>query len=157
MTRFVRFNVVGVLGFAVQLAVLLALERAGWPVVAATIVAVEAAVLHNFIWHERWTWRLPRRSRRRDARRGSWRGRLARFQVTNGLISLAGNTIVTGAMVQACVPVAIASICAVLVCAAANFAAAKLFVFCDKTWPNLRWAPSTSSPPAVRGFSSDRS
>jgi len=129
MSRLLRFNIVGVLGFGVQLAVLLALERAGWPLVPATLIAVEAAVLHNFVWHERWTWA--------DVRAGTRPGRLARFHAANGFISLAGNAGLTAALAEAGVPVAIANMCAVAVCAAANFAAAHLLVFCDKTWPTF--------------------
>jgi putative flippase GtrA len=129
VTRFARFNVVGLLGFGVQLAVLLLLERAGWPVVLATIVAVEAAVLHNFVWHEWWTWS--------DVRAGSRTSRLIRFHAANGLISLAGNAVITTALTQAGAPVALANGMAVGTCAIANFAAAHLLVFCAKTWPTF--------------------
>ena len=127
MKRLMRFNVVGAIGFALQLVVLTQLERAGWPVLPATLVAVEAAVLHNFVWHERWTWA--------DKRAGSRAGRLARFHVTNGLISLAGNGAITAALAAAAVPVVLANIAAVVTCAAANYVMAHSFVFCAKTWP----------------------
>ncbi len=55
--RWLRFNAVGLAGIVVQLAALAALKQ--WtdlPVLAATAIAVEIAVLHNFYWHERWTW-----------------------------------------------------------------------------------------------------
>lgn len=55
--RIAMFTGVGVMGFLVQLAVLATLTSvAGWPYLIATCVAVEAAVLHNFAWHEGWTW-----------------------------------------------------------------------------------------------------
>src|SRR5256885_16206617 len=83
-SRFVRFNAVGVAGFALQLVVLWLLVRAGVHYLAATAVAVEAAILHNFAWHERWTWRdRPAGGRSRLAR-------LARFHAVNGTVSLAG-------------------------------------------------------------------
>jgi putative flippase GtrA len=129
VTRFVRFNVVGALGFALQLTVLAMLEHAGWPVLLATLVAVEAAVLHNFGWHERWTWA--------DQRAGTRVGRLSRFHVTNGVISLVGNATVTTTLAAAGTPAIIANVAAVLACAGANFAAAHLFVFCAKTWPTF--------------------
>jgi putative flippase GtrA len=121
--------VVGAIGFALQLGVLVVLDRAGWPVLLATPVAVEAAVLHNFVWHERWTWV--------DVRAGTRAGRLARFHVTNGVISLVGNTAITAALVAASVPLVGASVVALIVCAGANFAAAHTFVFCAKTWPTF--------------------
>jgi putative flippase GtrA len=53
--RFVRFNIVGAGGLLLQLALLDGLVRAGVPLVAATLMACEAAILHNFVWHDRWT------------------------------------------------------------------------------------------------------
>ena len=47
----------GLIGFALQLGVLALLLRLGLHYLAATALAVELAVLHNFAWHERWTWR----------------------------------------------------------------------------------------------------
>jgi putative flippase GtrA len=57
----------------------------GIPLLAATAMAVETAVLHNFVWHERWTWKD-----RTVSHRGAV-GRLLRFNLSNGLISIAVN------------------------------------------------------------------
>src|SRR5205085_9977389 len=55
--RFARFNAVGAMGVAVQLGTLALLTRVlGWDYLVATAIAVEAAVAHNFLWHERYTW-----------------------------------------------------------------------------------------------------
>ena len=86
LAAWLRFNAVGIIGVGVQLAVL-AVLRTGfdWTIRAATLIAVECAVLHNFVWHERWTWRH---------RSLEFRGipaRLLRFNISNGLISIAGN------------------------------------------------------------------
>jgi dolichol-phosphate mannosyltransferase len=51
---------------------------------AATALAVEAALCHNFLWHERWTWRDR-------ARVGERLGRFLRFHGTTGLVSILGN------------------------------------------------------------------
>ena len=83
--RWMRFNAVGVTGIAVQLALLAILTRAGVGVLAATALAVEASVLHNFHLHVRWTWRDRRFTGSGIARA------LVRFHVTNGAISIAGN------------------------------------------------------------------
>ena len=56
MSRGARFIWVGAGGFMVQVVTLHALAAAGLPYTVATALAVEAAILHNFIWHERWTW-----------------------------------------------------------------------------------------------------
>lgn len=82
--RFAAFAVVGLSGFIVQVATLeLLINAAGAGPVTATVVAVEFAVLHNFTWHERWTWR----DRRRDGAFGTIR-RLAQFHLANGIVSL---------------------------------------------------------------------
>ena len=121
MTRFARFTLVGAIGLGVQLGVLAVLDGAGWPLVPATLVAVEAAVLHNFLWHERWTWA--------DRRRGSWIGRLARFHASNGLTSLVGNAILTWVFAAAGLPVTQANLAAVASCAVVNFAASDRLVY----------------------------
>src|SRR5437016_14274755 len=90
MVHFIRFNVVGVLGFALQSGALFILTHSVHPVgyLAATAAAVELAVLNNFIWHQRWTWR--------DRPSGTmWETlcRLAKFNITNGLFSITGNLV----------------------------------------------------------------
>ena len=55
--RWIAFNGVGGLGIAVQLGILTLLLRfLDVPYLWATAVAVECAVLHNFVWHQMWTW-----------------------------------------------------------------------------------------------------
>ena len=96
MTRRVsRFAMVGSFGFALQLGTLTLLTQAvGWPYEPATALAVALAVLHNFWWHERWTWRDRTASRRGLA------GRIARYYVTTGVTSLAGNLAMTAIGVE---------------------------------------------------------
>jgi putative flippase GtrA len=93
--RFFVFNIVGLGGFVLQLGALAALSSAGWAIPAATLVAVELAVLHNFFWHQRWTWRdRPSPSTRETFTR------LARFHAANGVVSLVGNVVITVALVH---------------------------------------------------------
>jgi putative flippase GtrA len=82
--RWLKFNTVGAMGVAVQLAAL-AVLKSGLHVnyLLATAVAVELALLHNFVWHERWTWR--------DRGAAGRAGRLVRFHLGNGLLSIAVN------------------------------------------------------------------
>jgi putative flippase GtrA len=56
--RWLRFNFVGLVGVGVQLG-MLALLVSGLHLgkLTATALAVETAVLHNFVWHELYTWR----------------------------------------------------------------------------------------------------
>ena len=124
--RWLRFNGIGALGAGLQLAVLGLLTRLTplhylW----ATVVAVEATVLHNFCWHERWTW-----SDRRSESRRHVCMRLGHFQLTNGLISIAGNLVLmrafTGSLGMD--PIA-ANIVSILICSLANFGASEWLVF----------------------------
>ncbi len=86
--RCLIFYTVGAMGIAVQITVLFALAhcaRLGY--LLSTALGVEAAVLHNFAWHERWTWAD------RIGPHGSVLKRLLRFHIANGVVSLAGNVI----------------------------------------------------------------
>lgn len=132
MVRFLKFNGVGLIGFVLQLGVLAVLLRLGVHYLAATALAVELAVLHNFAWHERWTWRD------RPAGAGGpspWpaaarRQRLWRFHASNGLISLTGNLLLMRLLVGlAGVPPVPANLLSVLLCALVNFTASDRFVF----------------------------
>jgi putative flippase GtrA len=124
MPRFLKFNGVGIAGFALQLALLALLLRLGAHYMLATAVAVELTVLHNFFWHERWTWRD-----RPAGAGGPWR-RLWRFHAANGLISLAGNLVLMRIFVGVFgIPPVPANLLSVLVCALINFTASDRFVF----------------------------
>ncbi len=86
--RWLKFNTVGGIGIAVQLAALAVFKSLlGLNYLLATGLAVETAVLHNFIWHERWTWR-----ERTGGREGVMR-RLARFHLGNGFVSILANLV----------------------------------------------------------------
>ena len=55
--RFVRFNAVGAAGIGVQLAALWLLTGVMHVhYLTATSLAVGTAIVHNFLWHRRWTW-----------------------------------------------------------------------------------------------------
>ena len=85
--RWLKFNAVGLIGVGVQLLALTILKSGfGVNYLAATVIAVEIAVLHNFVWHERWTW-----LERTKLSAGGVTGRLIRFHLANGSISIAGN------------------------------------------------------------------
>src|SRR6185503_19515027 len=93
MFRTARFIAVGWLGFVIQivtLALLTALAR--WPWLPATCVAVEAAIVHNYLWHERWTWKD-----RGGATTAALRcARFAKYNIATGFVSIAGNVVLTG-------------------------------------------------------------
>jgi putative flippase GtrA len=81
-----RFAFVGAVGFVAQFGIFALLGSAfGWPPLLATAASVAVAVLHNFAWHERWTFHDGTGSHR------GWPARLMAFSATNGLASLTGN------------------------------------------------------------------
>ncbi len=124
MARFLKFNGVGVMGFAVQLGLLTLLLHLGLHYLAATGLAVEAAILHNFAWHERWTWRD------RPAEPGGRLQRLWRFHAANGLVSLAGNLVLMRLLVWLFdMPPLTANLLSVLACALVNYTASDRLVF----------------------------
>lgn len=131
LRRWGRFNVVGVGGFLLQLGVLWLLARViGVNYLIATGLAVEISLLHNFVWHEMWTWKGM-------AIEGRWR-RLARFHLANGFVSIATNVLFTGLLVQvAHLPLLVSNTLAVGATALFNFAAAALWVFRDASAPAL--------------------
>jgi putative flippase GtrA len=133
LLRWLRFNGVGVAGAVVQLAVLSALTRGlGIPVALATALAVETAILHNFFWHQRWTWRdRPTASPRETL------ARLGRFHAVNGLVSLAGNVIITTVLVRAGMDPVGANLAAILACSIVNYAAGDAYVFRVRTGVTL--------------------
>jgi len=122
----IRFSAIATVGLTVQLAALAALAYAAHlPMALATLCAVELAILHNCGWPERWTWR----GRAADGLRGRLR-RLIRFHVGAGLVSLAGNVVVTVVLTDSLhTPVVVANVIAVALLGIANFCAVDRFVF----------------------------
>ena len=115
------------MGVVVQLGMLALLTTAGAQYLLATGLAVEAAVLHNFVWHQSFTW---------SDRGGSIPGRLARFHLTNGAISIVGNLVMMRLLVGGLgMPPLAANIASIAVCALANFLAGDRVVFLRRRSP----------------------
>ena len=132
--RFTRFAAVAAGGFIIQLVTLAVLSASDWPVAWATAVAVECAALHNFWWHERWTWGDRRLGPRATA------VRLMKYHFTTAATAILGNVMITtGLVVLAGVPILAANAAAVGVMAAASYLAADRWVF-------------AAGSPAVRAF-----
>ena len=127
MLHWLRFNAVGIAGFALQSGVLFILTQSapGLSYLTATAVAVELAVLNNFVWHQRWTWSdRPTTSSRETLRR------LVKFNVTAGVVSLTGNLLVMRLLVgRFHLPVSGANLASVLVCSLVTFLLADRFAF----------------------------
>jgi putative flippase GtrA len=116
---------VGATGFLLQLATLATLTRLGVAESLAVAIAVEAAILQNFLWHERWTWQERCHGTRLDVV-----ARFLRFNAASGAISLLGNVGFTMLFVEWLrMPVLVANTLAVGILSAANFVVADRFVF----------------------------
>jgi putative flippase GtrA len=114
--RWGKFNLVGVVGMAVQLAALALVDRcAPGHYLFATVAAIELTLVHNFVWHLNYTWR--------DRRDGFplWI-QCIRFHLSNGLVSMVGNLAIMRILVdEAHMPLLAANMIAILCCSIANF------------------------------------
>ena len=121
--RWVKFNAVGGVGILVQLGILTLLRSGlGANYLIATAISVEVTVLHNFFWHERFTWA--------DRCEGKSIHRLIRFNLTTGLISILGNLV----MMKLLAGVGglnyfVANLLSITVCSLANFVVGDRWVF----------------------------
>jgi len=121
-----KFNVVGGIGIGVQLAALAVLRS--WlklDYLVSAGLAVETAVIHNFLWHERFTW-----ADRPATRPVQSVVRLAKFNVSNGAVSIVGNLALMRLLVGEFKFNYVASnIVAIALCSVVNFLLGDRFVF----------------------------
>jgi putative flippase GtrA len=124
--RWIRFNAVGGIGIGVQLAAL-AIFRSWMKLdyLLATGLAVEIAVIHNFLWHERFTW--ADRPAKRPVRSLI---RLAKFNASNGAVSMAGNLVLMRLLVgEVKLNYVASNVIAIIICSLVNFLLSDRFVF----------------------------
>ena len=140
LRRWLVFNTVGLAGVAVQLSALAAsTELLHLDYRVATALAVEAAILHNFAWHECWTWRD-----RHVGRRRRWI-RLARFNAVSGTVSITANVVFTALYVTMFgVHYLFANLAAIASCSLVSFLANDRLVF------RARREGSAAGRPAAR-------
>jgi dolichol-phosphate mannosyltransferase len=120
--RWLKFNLVGGMGVAAQL-LMLFLLKSGLHVyyLIATGLAVETAVIHNFLWHERFTW---------ADRPGGGITRFLKFNFTTGLCSIAGNLALMKVLVDlGHVNYLLANGITIAACSFVNFLVSDGFVF----------------------------
>ena len=139
--RWCKFNLVGGMGIVVQFCALFILRSLlKFDYLFATAIAVEAAVVHNFVWHEQFTWvdRVkPERTRMDGTKSESveprWHRsllRLLRFNLTNGAVSILGNLALMKVMVgEGHMNYLIANAIAITLCSLANFLVSEQWVF----------------------------
>ena len=124
--RWLKFNLVGAFGIGVQLGVLVLLTTTwhlgySW----ATALAVEVAILHNLVWHEKFTW-IDKGSRdiSETLRCFLW------FDATTGVVSIGGNLILMRLLVgHLHVPQVQANLMSISGCSVANFFVSDKYVF----------------------------
>jgi putative flippase GtrA len=121
--RWLRFNAVGALGICIQLAVLALLRSGlGMNYLLATAPAVEVTVLHNFFWHEKFTWS--------DRKTSDRFVRLLKFNLTIGGLSIIGNVMAMKLLVgMAGVNYVAANSISITVCSILNFIVADRAIF----------------------------
>jgi len=120
--RWLKFNFVGGIGIAVQLLALFVL-KAGLHCnyLIATALAVETAVIHNFLWHERFTWA--------DRSRAGFT-RFLKFNLTTGLFSIGGNLLLMKLLVGlGHMNYLLANGIAITACSVVNFLVSDGYVF----------------------------
>lgn len=122
MIRWLKFNTVGVVGTGVQLLILYLLLKLRMNYLAATALAVEVALLHNYVWHSRWTWR--------EIAGSFLRGSLWRFQLSNGLVSICSNLLLMRLLAGwAGIPALPANLSAIAITSVVNFWLSDKWVF----------------------------
>jgi putative flippase GtrA len=132
--HFLRFNVTGLIGAAVQLASFAALGRLTTmsPTTAASL-AVAVAVVHNFAWHWKWTW-----ADRPIPLRGVPAG-FGRFALSNGLVSLLGTVLLMPVLTGAGLNAPGANVIAIAASGIVNFYLAGAVVFRRRA-PRAVWS-----------------
>lgn len=139
--RWCKFNLVGGMGIVVQFAALFVLRSVlKFDYLFATAIAVEAAVIHNFVWHEQFTWADRTKIDRTridqtisEPAEPRWRRslpRLVRFNLTNGAVSILGNLALMKVMVgEGHMNYLVANAIAIVLCSLANFLVSEEWVF----------------------------
>jgi putative flippase GtrA len=121
--HWLKFNAVGGMGIGVQVIVLTVLKsglHVGY--LLATALAVEAAVVHNFVWHERFTW-VERESKNVALR-------FLKFNLTAGAFSILGNVLLMALLVDLVrMNYLLANLATIALCSLCNFAVSDRFVF----------------------------
>jgi putative flippase GtrA len=122
LVRWLKFNAVGAIGIGLQLGVLATLTGLGTNYLLATALAVEAAVLHNFFWHERFTWA--------DRPKCACFSGLTKFNLTSGGLSILGNIVAMKLLVEiAGIEYLLANVISIAACSVLNFLVADRMIF----------------------------
>lgn len=124
--RWLKFNAVGGIGIVVQLITMVVLiHEFHVNYLLATALAVEAAILHNFLWHERFTWADRVQISARESA-----GRFLKFNLTTGTFSILGNMMLMWLFAGIVgLPYVPANLFTIATCSIINFLVTDRFVF----------------------------
>jgi putative flippase GtrA len=131
--RWLKFNAVGGAGIVIHLGLLaLFVHVLEIHYLVATALSIEAAILHKFYWHRRWTW-----ADRFSTGAAPVLGMLLRFNLACGLVSMGGSLfsvrILTGSL--GLDPV-LSNLLSIAPCALANFLLCDWLVFVRRLGPS---------------------
>jgi dolichol-phosphate mannosyltransferase len=126
--RWVKFHAVGLIGVFVQLGFLAFFKGVlKMQYLTATALAVEAAVLHNFWWHERWTW--IERTREAPGSRLLLE-RMIRFNLTSGAVAIVSNLVLMRILAgHFHLQYLVANLLTIIIASLANFLLSEFFTF----------------------------
>jgi putative flippase GtrA len=89
----------------------------------ASAGAIELTLLHNFVWHRKYTWSD-------NGHKVGWIGQLVRFHLSNGVVSMLGNLVLMRLFVHELrLPLLVSSTMAVICCSLVNYTFANSWVF----------------------------
>jgi Predicted membrane protein len=126
LRKWVRYNAIGLMGLGLQLILLFLLTRfVHLNYFVATLFAVQCALIHNFLWHQRYTWKENVvRSKKESVMR------FVRFNSSSGTLAIISNLGFTALLVQIVhLPLVVCNLMAIGICNVANFLFANNFVF----------------------------
>lgn len=126
--RFLRFGVVGVSGVAVNQGLLMFLHGSlGWPLLLSSVIAIETAILNNFLWSSVWIWRY-------DYGGSLWRlfQKLVQYQAATLFTSMVVNAgVLSGLVYGFSLDYRLANLAGIAAGMGVNFLAGEFWVFRD--------------------------
>jgi len=147
LLRWGKFNLVGAMGMGLQLASLALINH--WTAghyLYASAVAIELTLLHNFVWHLHYTWPDRRDSDTRIRQ-------LARFHLSNGLVSMLGNLALMRLLVhEARLPLLVSNVIAILCCSVANFCLGNKWAFAGARKTEAPCQPLKPAPMSIHSL-----
>ncbi len=128
--RFIRFGVVGASGVVVNQGLLMLIHGSlGWPLLLSSLIAIEAAILNNFLWSSTWIWRFDYDHSLRLILQ-----KLAQYQAATLFTSMVVNASVLASLVYALdVDYRLANLAGIAAGMGVNFLAGEFWVFRSKT------------------------